>query len=450
MPICDFSWDNDFTFRLDGNAAWATGTSPLPEGFTNEDIGRLTTMGSLDNHAQEILDTFRGNHLRRRLIAHASPQGAHLVRSDRTFLNFCSNDYLGLANHPAVREAFQNGVDRWGAGSGASRLVCGSSEPIHDLETSLATMWNSEAALVFSSGYACSLGVITGLIGKGDTVVLDKLSHASLIDGARLSGARQRVFHHNDMTKLEAILKSERHRFPERSILVITESLFSMEGDVAPLGEIAKLKERYGAWLLIDEAHALGVCGPGGRGLVAESELGNRVELRLGTLGKAVGTAGGFVTASRAVTDLLAHKARSLVYSTAAPPAVAVAAQAGLDIALSDEGNRLRDRLRSNIVDFTRLMDVPSPAGAILPIQIGPERKALAVSQALENAGILVPAIRYPTVARNAARLRLTMSAAHRETDIKALGEALATARAKMTIDLSPAGQTQKTGKRTQ
>jgi 8-amino-7-oxononanoate synthase len=348
---------------------------------------------------------------------------------DASLLNFAANDYLGLSRHPALIEASRQATAQHGTGAGASRLVTGTDSAVLALENQLAAWKEKEATLVFSSGYAVALGTIPALVGKGDTVILDKLSHASLIDAARLSGATVRTFPHNDLARLEALLKkiaSEKAR-----VLVITESIFSMDGDAAPLRELVELKDRFGAWLLVDEAHATGLYGATGAGLLAEAGLSARVEIVMGTLSKALGSVGGYIAGSRTLIDWLVNRARSFIYSTALPPGVIAASHAAVELAQSSEGASLRDRLRRNIAHFhaglpDRWKDRSLSSSAIQPLICGETAAALQMATGLRKAGFLIPAIRYPTVPRHAARLRLTLSAVHADKDIDALNRALA------------------------
>jgi 8-amino-7-oxononanoate synthase len=345
-----------------------------------------------------------------------------------TGINFASNDYLGLSRHPVLVEAARRAIAERGAGAGASRLVTGTDGGVLALEESLAAWKEKEAALVFGSGYAAALGTIPALAGRGDTVILDKLAHASLIDAARLSGATVRVFPHNHLGRLEALLQkttSEKGR-----ALVVTESIFSMDGDAAPLREIVGLKDRYGAWLLVDEAHATGLYGATGAGLVAELGLSPRVEVILATLSKALGGVGGVIAGSRTLVDWLVNRARSFIYSTALPPGAIAASQAAVELLRGAEGAALRRRLREN-VEFWRerlpeAWKTRAPArGAIQPLLCGEAAAALRLSQSLRDKGFIVPAIRYPTVPRRASRLRVTLSAAHAVKEIASLIEAL-------------------------
>jgi len=344
--------------------------------------------------------------------------------------NFASNDYLGLSRHPALIEAARQAVAGRGTGAGAARLVTGTDAAVFKLEEVLAAWKEKEAALVFSSGYAAALGTVPALVGKGDTVILDKLSHASLIDAARLSGATMRVFPHNDTQKLEALL--QKLSSGKGRTLIVTESIFSMDGDAAPLRELAELKDRHGAWLLVDEAHATGLYGPTGAGLVAEAGLSGRIEIVMGTLSKALGSVGGYIAGSRPVIDWLVNRARSFIYSTALPPGVIAASRAAIELARGPDGVALRAKLRENIAHFqtglpTSWKKETLPSGAIQPLICGEAATALQWTAALREKGFFIPAIRYPTVPRHAARLRVTLSAIHASKEIDALNEALAT-----------------------
>jgi len=349
-----------------------------------------------------------------------SPPGVKVVREGRSLWNFAANDYLGLARHPEIEAALIEGVHRFGAGSAASRLVCGSLPPHRRLEEVLAEAKQTEASLTFSSGYATALGMIPAIVGKSDFVFLDKLSHACLVDAARLSGATLRVFPHNDLEKLERLLVSTRAKSPSARILVATESVFSMDGDLAPLREIVELTEVYEALLLLDEAHGFGVLGEHGMGLAEQENLQQRVTFQMGTLSKAAGLSGGYLAASRDWIDLLTNRARSFIYSTATPPALAHAAVASLALIRSATGTSLRAKLQQNIA---RLSPHRTP---IIPHVLGTNERALSSASALEQAGFLVPAIRYPTVPRGTARLRISLSASHSAASIELLAIALA------------------------
>lgn len=336
-----------------------------------------------------------------------SPTGVRVSRDGRELWNFASNDYLGLARHAQVEAALVEGVQRFGAGSAASRLVCGTLPPHRLLEERIAEAKQTAAALTFSSGFATSLGAIPAIVGKQDFVFLDKLCHACLVDAARLSGATIRVFPHNSVAKLERLLASTRAKFPAARILVATESVFSMDGDICPLREIVELTESHDALLLLDEAHGFGVLGSHGMGLAEQENLQHRITFQMGTLSKAAGLAGGYLAASQEWIDLLTNRARSFIYSTAPPPALAHAAITSLALIRSDEGGCLRRKLQENIAHLAK-QQTP-----IIPKILGTNEAAIEAAAELESNGFLVPAIRYPTVPRGTARLRISVSAAH-------------------------------------
>lgn len=357
-----------------------------------------------------------------------TPQQVEVYSGNLALINFSSNDYLGLAAHESLRAAAQAVVETLGAGAGSARLISGSQTISHDLETALATFKQAEAALSFSSGYAAALGTVPALVGQGDVVIIDKLVHACLVDAARLSGAKLRVFKHNDLADLESILQWADER--EGNTLVITESVFSMDGDLAPVRDLVELKNRYGAWLMLDEAHATGLYGEGRRGIAEEMDVADGVEVQLGTLGKALGAAGGYICGSQALIDLLVNRARSFIFSTAPVPAQLSAAKRGVELVQSNEGEALRTRLWANVDALKNGLiqqgwKLPVVRSAIMPLMIGDEREALALAERLREAGVWVPAVRYPTVARGAARLRVTVSAAHQPKHLDALLEAL-------------------------
>lgn len=368
----------------------------------------------------EELGKLRAEGLLRSIRPLESPSGPKVIRDGKELWNFASNDYLGLARHPEIEDGLIEGVRRFGAGSAASRLVCGTLQPHALLEDAIAEAKLTEAALVFSSGFATSLGVIPAVVGKADFVVLDKLSHACLVDAARLSGATLRVFPHNDTHKLERLLKSIRAKSPGARILVATESVFSMDGDLCPLREIVELVEAHDALLLVDEAHGFGVLGGSGMGLAEQEGLQTRVTFQMGTLSKAAGLSGGYVAASRDWVDLLVNRARSFIYSTAPPPALVHAAMASLRLIRSDEGRLLREKLQQNIALISKS---PTP---IIPHILGGNEAALAASADLAKSGFLVPAIRFPTVPRGTARLRISLSAAHPREAVEALASHIA------------------------
>jgi len=368
---------------------------------------------------EEALRELEADGLLRGLRPLDSAAGPSVTRDGRKLWNFASNDYLGLSGHERIKDAFCEGIRRFGVGSTASRLVCGTQPPHVLLEETLAEKKRTEAALTFSSGYATALGTIPVIVGKDDFIILDKLSHASLVDASRLSGATLRVFPHNDMGKLLRLLSSIRARSPEAAILVVTESVFSMDGDLCPLREIVDLTEAHGALLFLDEAHAIGVLGGHGMGLADLLDLQERIPFQMGTLSKAVGLSGGYIAASRAWIDLFINRARSFIFSTAPPPAMAHAAVTSLGVIDSPEGTALRERLFSNI---RLLKDHPSP---VIPHIFGANQETLDAAASLEAAGFLVPAIRFPTVQRGTARLRVSISAAHPPAAVTALAAAI-------------------------
>jgi len=346
---------------------------------------------------------------------------------DDSLQDFSSNDYLGLSQHPRVKQAYQQAIQNYGAGATASRLISGSMEPHRKLEQLIAEAKGTAAALTFSTGYSTSVGVITALLGKGDTVILDKLCHASLIDGARMSGATLRVFPHNHLEKLDSLLASScKNSSSSSRILVITESIFSMDGDAAPLKEIAQLTKKHGSLLMVDEAHALGVIGEAGMGLAEELGIQNQIDFHMGTLGKAAGVAGGYLAASQVWIDLLVNRARSFIYSTAPPPAQAAASAEAIRLIRGEEGRQLRNKLWKNIETFRHASGLTGlSSSAIIPWMVGESEDTLALARQLRDEGFLIPAIRYPTVPPHTARLRITMSAAHDSESIHHLASRL-------------------------
>jgi len=353
-----------------------------------------------------------------------SPQAPHIMVDGRSYLSFCSNDYLGLANHPQLIAALQQGAQQHGVGAGAAHLVSGHNATHHQLEHELAAFVGKPAALLFSTGYMANLGVVQALVGKGDTVFADKFNHASLNDAMQLSRATVKRYRHNDMTQLAQLLvqaKSGRK-------LVITDAVFSMDGDLAPLPELLALCEQHDAWLLIDDAHGFGVLGAQGRGSLAHFGIASKRVICMATLGKAAGVFGAFVAAEQVVIDTLINHARSYVYTTATPPALASALLESLQqIANGDE---LRGHLQRLIAQLRNgLRGLPWPvmpsATAIQPLLVGGNQAALKLSDGLRERGIWVAAIRPPTVPQGTARLRITLSAAHRAADVTRLIESL-------------------------
>ncbi|MCE7764564.1 8-amino-7-oxononanoate synthase [Pseudomonas putida] len=354
-----------------------------------------------------------------------SPQGPEVVVDGQRLLAFCSNDYLGLANHPEVIAAWQAGAERWGVGGGASHLVIGHSTPHHQVEEALAELTGRPRALLFSTGYMANLGVITALVGQGDTVLQDRLNHASLLDGGLLSGARFNRYLHNDAASLASRLEKA-----VGNTLVVTDGVFSMDGDLADLPALADVARARGAWLMVDDAHGLGTLGAQGGGIVEHFGLGvDDVPVLIGTLGKACGTAGAFVAGSEELIEALVQFARPYIYTTSQPPALACATLKSLELLRRETWRR--EHLAALIRQFREgaqqiglaLMDSPTP---IQPIMIGDSAQALRLSRMLRERGLLVTAIRPPTVPAGSARLRVTLSAAHSEAQVQLLLNALA------------------------
>lgn len=363
---------------------------------------------------------------RRRRIVESAP-GREIVVNGCTLLNFCSNDYLGLAADPRVRAALCAGVDRWGAGAGASHLVSGHTAAHHELEEALADFTRRPRALLFGSGYAANLGTINALLGLGDHVFEDRLNHASLLDGGWLSRATFNWYAHADAADLDARLAASADS--NRRKLIVSDGTFSMDGDLCPLPALVAAAQRHQAWLMIDDAHGCGVHGIGGCGVVDPAVHGTGdVPVLVGTLGKAFGTAGAFVAGDDVLIETLIQRARNYIYTTALPPAVAVATLESLRIARAEEWRR--ERLQELIARFRAgatalgLQLLPSTT-PIQPILVGEPAAALTLSAKLESRGILVPAIRPPTVPAGTARLRITFSALHELRDVECLLEAL-------------------------
>ena len=371
------------------------------------------------------LTRLQEEHLYRRRRIIDGPQGVHLNVGDKNILPFCSNDYLGLANHPEVVKAMQTGAARWGVGSGASHLVNGHSSAHHALEEELAEFTGRPRALLFSTGYMANMGVIAALCGRGDYVFEDRINHASLLDGGLLSQARMRRFAHADATALANKL-AERDSGEK---LVVSDGVFSMDGDIAPLPELAATAKQHDAWLMVDDAHGFGVLGKNGGGCVEHFGLGiDEVPILIGTLGKAFGSFGAFVAGSEELIEYLIQKARSYIYTTALPPAVAEASRTSLKLLQTE--NWRRERLQTLIKQFRHgasqlgleLMASETP---IQPLLVGDNHKAMAMSDKLLKQGILISAIRPPTVPDGTARLRVTFSAEHTEDDVTRLLTAL-------------------------
>ncbi len=369
----------------------------------------------------------QGLYRSRRVIT--SPQGIHLEIDGKKIVNFCSNDYLGLANHPAVVQAFKTAADHYGVGTGSAHLICGHTAAHHALEEELAAFTGRERALLFSTGYMANMGVISALVGRGDAVFEDRLNHASLLDGGLLSGARFKRYAHADVDHLDGHLKNA-----GGNKLIVTDGVFSMDGDFAPIKALAAAAKAHDAWLMVDDAHGLGVVGEQGGGILNYYDLNQEdVPVLMATLGKGLGTFGAFVAGSEVLIETLIQKARTYIYTTALPAAVAEATRASLSIVIA-EGWR-REKLNTLAEYFRRgakQLGLPllASSSAIQPIIIGDSHRALAVSRALLDQGLLVSAIRPPTVPQGSARLRVTFSALHEQQHIDRLLDALDKTRA--------------------
>jgi len=354
----------------------------------------------------------------------ATPQSPHIVVDGKPYLAFCSNDYLGIASHPELAAALQQGAQQWGVGAGAAHLVSGHFGPHHQLEQQLAAFAGKPAALLFSTGYMANLGVVQALVGKGDTVFADKINHASLNDAMLLSRAETKRYRHGDMAQLAQLLAQTQ----SGRKLVITDAVFSMDGDMAPLCELQALCEQHDAWLYVDDAHGFGVLGEQGRGSLAYFGIASQRIIYMATLGKAAGVSGAFVAAEQVVIDTLVNHAHSYVYTTATPPALSVALLQSLNLiaqgdALRAHLHQLVAKLRGGLADLPWQL-MPSET-AIQPLLIGDNQQSLKLSEGLRERGIWVAAIRPPTVPQGTARLRITLSAAHTEADVDQLIKAL-------------------------
>lgn len=361
----------------------------------------------------------RGNGLYRVLRPIDGAQDAVVRLDGHDVLLFSSNNYLGLANHPVLKRAAAEAIERFGCGSGASRLISGSMAVHHELEARLAALKKTEAALVFPTGYHANVGVLSALMGPGDTILSDGLNHASIIDGCRLSRAEVRVYPHGDAQALTALLAACP---PSGQRLIVTDTVFSMDGDLAPLAELVELARRYDAWLMVDEAHATGVFGPHGGGLVEQAGLEERVDIHMGTLGKALGGIGAYVAGSRELIDWLVNRARSFVYTTGMPPAAAASALAALDLVEREPERRQR------LWDNTRFLSdglrglgyrIGDSRSQILPVIIGDARQTMALAEATLRRGVFAHGIRPPTVPEGTSRIRVTPMATHTRAQLE-------------------------------
>jgi 8-amino-7-oxononanoate synthase len=375
-------------------------------------------MSSLDNFALDKLSALEAANRRRTLVDTAREDGIWVSRAGRRLLSFSCNDYLNLTHHPKVKAAAIAAIETYGAGAGASRLITGNHPLLGELEKRLAKLKGAEAACVFGSGYLANTGIIPTLIGEGDLLLLDELSHSCLWAGAQMSRGRVFTFRHNDIGHARDLLAQ--HRAGHRHALVITDGVFSMDGDLAPLHELSALAGEHDAWLMSDDAHGLGVVGES-RGSAFVDGHKTRIDLQMGTLSKALGSYGGYLCASRAVIDLIKTRARTLVYSTGLPPASVAAAIAALDVIEGDPvfAASAVEKARS----FTRALNLPLAQSPIVPLLLGEETTALEAQQVLEKSGFLVTAIRPPTVPAGTARLRFAFTAGHPDREIARLAQ---------------------------
>lgn len=400
------------------------GTAPHLPNLPEPATGMPNEFTEQREQLREQLRTRKSKKLYRRRLTLESPQQTHVLMAGREYLAFCSNDYLGLANHPRLIEAVCEGARQYGVGAGASHLISGHSSAHHALEEALAHFTGFPQALLFSTGYMANAGVITALAGRGDTIFADKLNHASLNDAALVSRARFIRYSHLDLATLERQLAVSQ----ARRKLVMTDAVFSMDGDVAPAASLLALCEKYDAWLMLDDAHGFGVLGPQGRGTVSHFNISSPRIIYMATLGKAAGVFGAFVAAQPEIIETLIQHAHSYIYTTATPPLLSHALLKSL--ALIEEEEWRRERLTQLVMCLKREVQslrwqlLPS-ATPIQPLVIGENEKTLEISEALRARGILVPAIRPPTVPQGAARLRISLSALHSLDDVAQLGSAL-------------------------
>lgn len=365
-------------------------------------------MPALDDILQQKLQLLAAKQQQRVLVETESVEGVRARRGSREFISFSGNDYLGLSQHPKVIKAAAAALEKYGAGAGASRLITGNHPLYNELETALAAYKNTESALVFGSGYLANLGAIPALVGKNDLILADRLSHACMLDAAKLSDATLMRFAHNNIEHCRMLLEANRHEF--QHCLIITETVFSMDGDRAPLKVLAALAKEFNAWLLTDDAHGLGIVKSAS------------ADIEMGTLSKAAGSYGGYVCGSQTLIDYLKTAARSVIYSTALPPATIAASIAAIKI-MQEEN--LGEKALENARYFTNLMGLEKAESAIVPVIVKETDKALALSAKLEQQGFLVAAIRPPTVPENTARLRFTFSAMHEKKDIERVAKIL-------------------------
>ena len=369
-------------------------------------------MASLEIFARQQLEKATSSKQLRVLKTSLREDGVYVQRGNKKLISFSCNDYMGLSNHPVVKQAAQDAIEKYGTGSGASRLVTGNNHLYSELEFLLAKIKNTESALVFGSGYLANIGIIPALAGKGDLTIADKLIHASLIDGCKLSGTKLLRFAHNSLESCESLLKKHRRKF--KNCLIVTDHIFSMNGDIAPVDKLYDLAEKYNAWLMTDDAHGLGI--------ISDNHQ-RKPHIQMGTLSKAVGNYGGYVCASKTVIDYLTTSARAHIYSTALPPATLAGSIASLQIIM--ENKNLCAKALENAILFTRLLGLADAESAIVPIILGDEARTSKAAKMLEDNGFLVTAIRPPTVPKGTSRLRFAFSALHKAEDIEKLANVI-------------------------
>lgn len=376
---------------------------------------------------QEDLEHLKDRHLYRNFRVLEGLKTTEAKLNGKPVTLFCGNDYLGLSRHPQLMTAAKKAIDEAGVGTASARLISGTTVWHRDLEERIAKFFGKEKAIVFTSGYMANLGTLMSLVNAEDMVILDKLSHASLVDAAQFSKGKVRIFPHKNLDYLEKILKNSGKE--KCQTWIVTDSLFSMDGDLAPLPDLIRLKKRYGCYLVLDEAHGTGVYGANGRGVAEHFGLMDQIDIHIGTLSKAVGSFGGFVAGRRPLIEFLINHARPFIFETALPPSICAASERGLD--LIEKEVSLRSRLRENVLRLRSqllgngasiLGDEFSP---IIPLMLGEEAKALETARALLEKGFLVPAVRYPTVPRGKSRLRITISAVHSPEQIDSLVQAI-------------------------
>lgn len=381
------------------------------------------------DYLNKELEYLKKQGLYRELKVISSTIGSKVNIGQKEFINFASNDYLGLTQHPKVKDAAKRAIEKYGTGSTASRLLGGNFDIHQQLEKKVAEFKGTESALVFSSGYAANLGIISSILNKDDVIIIDKLNHASIIDGCRLSKAKLQVYPHNDMFALERILIKSKHY---RKRLIITETIFSMDGDLALLPEIVNLAKKYKALIMLDEAHATGVLGKNGKGAVEYFGLGSgkeqMIDIQMGTFSKALGSMGGFVAGDNCLIEYLKNKAKSFIYSTSLAPAVIATSLAAIDVIQTEPS--LQEKLWENITYLRAKLnelcyDTMKSQTQIIPILVGDSKRTIKISESLYEKGLFIPGIRPPTVPKNKARLRINLMATHSKQDLDLVIEAL-------------------------